>query len=71
LNVFVLWNKIKNPSGREEATSRLPNRIRNVATSLALNRFTSVVVNLSLEVDRFFFFNLLLCKETVMLINRN
>lgn len=69
----MLWNKIKNPSGREEATSRLPHRIHNAATYLALNRFTSLVVSLSLEVDRlfFFFFNLSLCKETVMLINMN
>lgn len=56
LNVFMLWNKIKNPSGREEATSRLPHRIHNAATYLALNRFTSLVVSLSLEVDRLFFF---------------
>lgn len=55
LNIFMLWNKINNPSGREEARSRLAHRICNVATYLALNRFTSVVVILSLEVDRFFF----------------
>lgn len=54
LNVFVLWKKIKDPSGREEATSRLPHRIHNLATYLVLNRFTLVVVSLSLEEDRLF-----------------
>lgn len=66
----MLWNKIKIPSGREEATSRLPHRTHYVATCLALNRFTSAVGSLSLEVDRFFFY-LSLCKETVLLINTN
>lgn len=37
LNVFVLWKKIKDPSGREEATSRLPLGIYNLATYLVLN----------------------------------
>lgn len=54
LNVFVLWKKIKDASGREEATSRLPHRIHNLATYLVLNRFTLVVVSLSLEEDRLF-----------------
>lgn len=67
----MLRNKIKIPSGREETASRLPHRTHYVATYLALNRFTSAVVSLSLEVDRFFFFYLSLCKETVTLINTN
>lgn len=65
----MLWNKIKIPSGREEATSRLPHRTHYVATCLALNRFTSAVVSLFLEGDRFFFLSLY--KETVLLINTN
>lgn len=33
----VLWKKIKDPSGKEEATSRLPLRIHNLASYLVLN----------------------------------
>lgn len=51
-SVLVLGNKVKDPSDRE--TSRLPHRIHNLPAYLALNRFTLVVVSLSLEENRLF-----------------